>query len=336
MKLQKYEKNPILFSNSANEWENLCVLNPAVWYEKKDGTFYMLYRAAGDDVKHYIYLGLAVSKNGIDFQRVTSKPVLSPSLDGSDGGGVEDPRIVKFGDWYYITYASRPYAPGRYWLHEPLPWFNPPENGPDFLKKNLTLTYLAITKDFRNFKKLGRITDSRYDDRDVIIFPEKISGRYYKFSRPMEMCGKKYPCKNPSIWLSSSEDLSEWDQPEFFAQGEEWWENMKIGGGCPPLKTDKGWLFIYHGVAEKDKAYRTGAMLLDLKNPSKILKRTKDFIMEPEYDYETKGYYNGCVFPTANAIKDGKLYVYYGAADKFICLASCGLSELLDYLIEDC
>ena len=99
-------------------------------------------------------------------------------------------------------------------------------------------------------------------------------------------------------------------------QGEQWWEDAKIGGSCPPIKTDAGWLHLYHGVASKDKAYRVGAVLLDLDRPDKIIARTKDFIMEPEFPHETDGYYNGCVFPTGNVVKDGILYVYYGAADK--------------------
>jgi len=336
MKLNKYENNPILLPNESNDWENLCVLNPAVWYEKNDDTFYMLYRAAGNTIEHYIYLGLATSKDGFNFQRKFEKPVLSPSKDNCDGGGIEDPRVIKMGDWYYVTYASRPYAPGRYWLNECKPWFNPPKGGPKFLTDNGTLTHLAITQNFVDYKKLGRITDSRSDDRDVIIFPEKIDSKYVKLSRPMNWYGKGYPCKNPSIWISYSDDLMEWEKPQLLMEGIEWWESLKIGGSCPPIKTKDGWFFMYHGVAEKDKAYRVGAVLLDLKNPSIIIKRTKDFIMEPELDYETKGYYNGCVFPTANVVKDNTLFVYYGAADKFVCAATVNFKEFIKYLVKDC
>lgn len=334
MKLTKHPDNPILKPNKDNDWENLCVLNPAVWYENKTNTFYMLYRAAGDDAEHYIYLGLATSNDGINFTRMSNQPAISPTRNNCDEGGIEDPRIIKMDDWYYITYASRPYAPGRYWTNEPKPWFNPPKSGPQYLNKNSTLTHLAITKDFITYKKLGRITDSRIDDRDVIIFPEKINGKFVKLSRPMERYGKGYPCKMPSIWISYSDDLLEWDKPQFLMEGEAWWENKKIGGSCPPIKTKYGWFFIYHGVAKKDSAYRVGAVLLDLNNPMKIISRTKEHILEPEYDYETKGYYNGCVFPTANVVKEGTLYVYYGAADKYVCVATCNFDELLKFLIN--
>ncbi len=110
MKLKKYEKNPIIAPNPANAWENLVTCNPGVIYD--DGRFYMLYRAAGDDKEHVIRLGLAVSENGFDFRRVGDSPVFGPSADGPDGGCVEDPRIVKFDNEFYITYAYRAHAPG--------------------------------------------------------------------------------------------------------------------------------------------------------------------------------------------------------------------------------
>ncbi len=335
MRLKKHENNPILRAGD-NDWESLCVLNPAVYYEEKDKTFYMLYRAAGGDERHYIYLGLAKSKDGFNFTRCSDKPALAPDIDGADGGGIEDPRIIKMGDWYYITYAARPYAPGRYWLNEPKPWFNPPAEGPKFLRGNDTLTHLAITRDFVTYKKLGRITDSRVDDRDVILFPEKVNGRYVRLSRPMDWFGKGYPCKRPATWISYSDDLMEWESPALLFEGTAWWEDYKSGGGCPPIKTKYGWFILYHGVSAKDKAYRTGAILTDLKNPSRLIAKTADFLMEPAFDYETEGYYNGCVFPTANVVKDGTLYVYYGAADKYVCVATADFDELLNYLTKEC
>lgn len=335
MKLTKNENNPILQKNPANQWENLCVLNPAVIYDD-DGKFKMLYRAAGDDVTHYIYLGLAESTDGVHFTRMSNRPVVSPTPDNFDSGCIEDPRLFKLGDWYYLTYASRAYAPGQYWSENWKPLGDAPDEGPSFLKTNCSLTSLAVSRDLKTWKKLGRITDSRFDDRDVILFPEKVNGQWVKLSRGMERCGKGYPNEKPAIWISFSDDMMEWDGYELLMKGEQAWENKKIGGSCPPLKTDKGWFFIYHGVAEQDGGYRVGAVLLDLNDPRKILARTKDFLMEPEFDYETKGYYNGCVFPTGNVVVDGTLYVYYGAADKNICVATCEFDALLTYLCTQC
>ena len=335
MFFKKYEKNPILVKNEANDWESLCVLNPAVIYDD-DGKFKMLYRAAGNDETHYIHLGLAESEDGFHFERMSDSPVLSPTPDNYDSGCIEDPRLIKIGEWYYLTYASRAYAPGQYWKAGWKFLGDPPEGGPRFLCENSSLTSLAISRDLRHWKKLGRITDSRFDDRDVILFPEKVNGKWVKLSRGMERCGEGYPNKNPAIWISFSDDMMEWDNYTLLMQGEQPWEDKKIGGSCPPIKTEKGWFFIYHGVANSDGAYRVGAVLLDLDDPTKVLARTKDFLMEPEFDFETQGFYNGCVFPTGNAVVDGTLYVYYGAADKNICVATCDFDELLDYLTVNC
>lgn len=336
MKLNKYINNPILCANENNDWESLCVLNPAVIYDEDDKKFKMLYRAAGHDKTHYINLGYAESDDGFVFIRKFDKPVLSPTPNNSDSGCIEDPRLFKLNGWYYLTYASRTYAPGQYWMPDWKFLGDGPEDGIHFVSSNCSLTHLAISKDCINWKKLGRISDSRFDDRDDILFPEKINGKFYLLSRGMERCGVGYKNENPAIWISESDDMMEWDNYTLFLDGKETWESKKIGGSCPPIKTKDGWLCIYHGVSKVDDAYRVGALLLDLNDPRKILSRTKDFIMEPEYEYETSGYYNGCVFPTGNVIKDGILYVYYGCADKYVSVATCDAEELLNYLKNEC
>lgn len=158
MKLKKYEKNPIIAPNPANAWENLVTCNPGVIYD--DGRFYMLYRAAGDDKEHVIRLGLAVSENGFDFRRVGDSPVFGPSADGPDGGCVEDPRIVKFDNEFYITYAYRAHAPGQYWTfaHDVVRLPQCGAYAPAAMAQNLGNTGLAVTSDFRNFRRLGRLT----------------------------------------------------------------------------------------------------------------------------------------------------------------------------------
>ena len=214
MRLKKYDNNPILSPNSANAWENLVVCNPGVWYE--DGIFYMLYRAAGDDEEHIIRLGLATSKDGYDFRRASSQPVFGPSIDGPDAGGVEDPRIVKFDDEYYVTYAFRPYPPGQYWKfpHDVVLRPQCGSHAPVFIKENLGNSGLAVTKDFRHFRRLGRITESALDDRDAILFPEKVNGKYVLLHRPKQYTGDKYNVKYPSIWLKFSDDLLNWSDKE--------------------------------------------------------------------------------------------------------------------------
>lgn len=335
MKLKKYSGNPILSPSSANKWENLVVCNPAAWYE--DGKFYMLYRAAGDDIEHKIHIGLAESSDGYNFTRVSDKPVISPTENGFDGGAVEDPRIVKFGDEFYVTYAFRAYPPGQYWKNEYDAVVAPKHNEftPKCLKENVGNTALAVSKDLKSFKKIGRLTEPSLDDRDVILFPEKINGKYYMLHRPKNYVGKGYGTEHPAIWIKSSDDLMTWNvESKLLFKGEEWWEE-KIGGNTPPIKTEEGWLMLYHGV-DKDFCYRVGAALLDLNDPTKVLYKTKDFIMEPETPEEKNGLYKwGVVFPTGNVLVDNTLYVYYGASDQWCCVATANIHELVAFVKEN-
>lgn len=330
MKLTKFEGNPILAPHPEHAWENFSVCNPGAWEE--DGVFYLLYRAAGDDEGHVIRFGLAESQDGFHFTRSGSTPVFAPSEDGPDAGCVEDPRIVKFGEMYYITYAYRPFAPGRYWLN---PGNEANKPCPDVtasraISENLTHSGLAMTRDLKTYHRLGRMTKANLDDRDVILFPEQVNGKYVMLHRPKEWVGEAYGTTYPAIWISESEDMLSWSDSRMLAKGEMDWER-KIGGSTPPLRTTAGWLTLYHAVDDQG-TYRVGALLLDLDNPSKVIGRTRNWIMEPEYEYETKGIYQGVVFPTGNVIVGDTLYVYYGGADQYCAVATCSVSELLDYI----
>ncbi len=293
MKLKKFERNPILSPIIENSWESLVTCNPGVYYDK--GVFYMLYRAAGNDKEHVIRFGLATSNDGINFERQSNWPVFSPSPDGPDAGCVEDPRIVKFGNTYYITYAYRPFPPGQYWEfgHDEVLLPECDEEAPQVLKYNLANSGLTVTNDFRSFRRLGRITSPILDDRDVILFPEKINNQYVMMHRPKQYVGEKYGVEYPSIWIKFSDDLLNWENKEshLLLTGRKGTWEEKVGGGAPPLKTDKGWLLLYHGVDKGGLGcYRVGALLLDLNNPLKIIAKTNDFILEPEFDYEFDGY----------------------------------------------
>lgn len=335
MKLKKFEGNPILSPNSENTWESLVVCNPAAYYE--NGKFYLLYRAAGDDAEHYIHIGLAVSEDGFNFKRVFDKPVLSPTPNSFDAGSVEDPRIVKFEDEFYMTYAFRPYPPGRYWenAYDIVEAHEHNSFAPKCLRENIGNTALAVTKDLKNFKKVGRLTHPSLDDRDVILFPEKINGKFYMLHRPKNYVGAEYGTDYPAIWIKSSDDLMSWDVPsKLLLKGEEEWE-VKVGGNTPPIRTESGWLLLYHGVDE-NFTYRVGACLLDLNDPTKVLYKTQNFIMEPETSFEKDGLYKwGVVFPTGTVVRGDELYVYYGASDQWCCVATCKLSELVDFVKKD-
>jgi len=337
MKLNKYSGNPILSPLERNSWENLIVCNPGAWYE--NGVFYLLYRAAGDDENHVIRFGLATSNDGFNFKRVMDTPCFGPSIEGPDSGCVEDARIVKFDDYYYVTYAFRPFPPGQYWrfAHDEVLTRDMGDNAPDFLKRNIANSALAITKDFKKWRRLGRITQSHLDDRDVILFPEKINGKYAMLHRPKEWVGEGFGPKYPAVWIRFSNDLLNWDEPsKVLIEGIEGSWEEKVGGSTPPIKTDKGWFVLYHGVENGGKGYyRVGAMMLDLDDPTKVIARTRNFLMEPEHYYEIDGFYKGCVFPTGNVVKDGILYVYYGGADKYVGVATADFNELVDKLLNN-
>lgn len=328
MKLNKYKNNPILKPTGEGDWEKMSVLNPGAWYE--NGKVSLLYRAAAETVDYKIYLGLAESTDGYNFKRVSDKPVLAPSADGFDAGCIEDARIVKFGDTFYVTYAARAYPPGAHWAGKRR------QNLPSQARawtENLTRTGLASSKDLRTFKRLGPITADNLDDRDAIIFPEKIKGKYVMIHRPYEWIGEGYPNKNPSIWMAWSDNMLDWSGDKLMAQAEAPWEYEKVGGNAPPLKTDEGWLMLYHAVGS-DKAYRIGVMMLDLEDPLKIIARAPDFILEPEEVYEKVGVVNNVVFPCGNVIIGDELFVYYGGADTVCCVATVKMRTIIDYVMK--
>jgi predicted GH43/DUF377 family glycosyl hydrolase len=334
MKLQRFEGNPILSPKPENSWESLVTTNPGAWYDEASGQVYLLYRAAGADAEHRIYLGLAINRDGYHFERTSSAPVFGPSVDGFDAGCVEDPRIVKMDEYYYITYAARAYPPGQYWLSSndrtyQLP--DLPSNFPRVLRQNDTCTGLAITRDWRHFIRAGRLTNPMVDDRDVILFPEKINGQFVMLHRPMTWVGEHYGTTHPAMWISFGDDLLNFRDARLLAQARYIWEN-KIGGNTPPLKTAHGWLTLYHAVGA-DNHYRLGALLLDLNDPGRVLHRTPDWLIQPEAWYELEGQYQGVIFPCGKLVIGDTLFVYYGGADKYVGLATCSLRELLDYLL---
>lgn len=335
MKLKRFEDRPILSPDTSSPWQSLVTTNPGAWYDAERGEVVMLYRAAGHDEEHKVHLGLATSRDGYHFTRASDQPVFSPSELGFDGGCVEDPRIIKIGQWYYVTYASRPFPPGQYWL-ENGKHYVPPECPADFpwhLRQNATTTYLALTKDFKTWYRPGRLTSPKVDDRDVYFFPEKINGKYWMIHRPMNWTGPEYGTDYPAMWISSGDDLLTCNHAKLLAKAELPWENKKIGGNTPPLRTASGWLTLYHAVGT-DKLYRLGAMLLDLNDPTRVTYRTSDWILQPEKDYELEGFYPGVVFPCGKVILGDTLFVYYGGADKHVGLATCKVTDLLNYLLS--
>ncbi len=196
---------------SGPSWEDLAVFNPAAWYDEKAGEVLLLYRAAESGPEYKCYFGLAKSRDGYHFERVSDEPVLSPSVEGFDGATIQDPRMIKMDGWYYVTYAARHYPFGQFWIPEVRKkYITPaecPECFPRYLRINATLTGLLLTRDFKTWIRAGWLTDPLLDDRDVILFPEKVGGKYVMLHRPLEWVGPQYGVKQASAWISFADDL---------------------------------------------------------------------------------------------------------------------------------
>ena len=246
------------------------------------------------------HLRIARSRDGRHFT-VEPTPALFPDRP-SEAFGLEDPRITEIGGVYYITYKS--VAP-----------------------TGISVS-LAVTTDFVSFEKKGIIFCP--ENLDVCIFPEKVGGRYTALHRPVP----RY-FGAPNVWLGYSTDLISWGDHHFLmGVRPDGWESARVGGGTIPIKTERGWLEIYHGADSKDR-YCLGAALLDLNEPHKVIARSKKPIMSPEEPYETNGFVPDVVF-TCGALADGdRLTVYYGAADNVIAAADMSIREILDSLTSN-
>jgi predicted GH43/DUF377 family glycosyl hydrolase len=301
LKLSRFEKNPIIAPRQGQDWEVGGTFNPGAAIDGR--TIHILYRAV--DADGISRLGYACTTNGTEMDYRSSDPVLVPSAEWEEFG-CEDPRIVKFEGTYYVTYTA--YS----------------RRGPRIA--------LASTNDFKSFEKYGLIGPDR-NDKDCVIFPERITGKIAVIHRLKSRVQIAYFQDFESLiysrefWNGYVKHLGDY---EIFCSKFSW-ERRKVGVGPPPIKTDLGWLVIYHGVSIGG-IYRAGAILLDLDNPLKVLGRTKEPILEPEREFEKYGVVPNVVFPDGAIVRDGELVVYYGGADKVSCVARASLNEFLDEL----
>ncbi|MRN56474.1 glycoside hydrolase family 130 protein [Paenibacillus monticola] len=243
------------------------------------------------------YIRIARSTDGHQFT-VDELPFIYPS-NIQEVFGIEDPRVTQIGDTYYIYYSVvSPVGIGE---------------------------SMVSTTDFITLKPHGMIFGP--DNKDVLIFPELINGKYYALHRPtMKSIGE------PNIWIAESDNLLYWgNHKHLLGLREGMWDSGRIGGGAVPFKTEKGWLELYHG-ATLDHRYCMGAVLLDLHDPTKVLARSNKPVMEPEADYEKNGFFGDVVF-SCGAIVDGDIIkMYYGVADTSMACAELSLQEILDSL----
>jgi len=339
IKLKRAEENPILSPNRDIMWESEAVFNPGAVL--KDNKVYLLYRAIGEYNTYISRIGLATSMDGVHFERKNKNPIIEPH-NSYDKWACEDPRITQVGDTFYITYValSQRIREGGKPTYEIIHNLN-------------SQTALVTTKDFVEFHRHGIITPKNSDNRDVVIFPEKINGKFVILHRPHRWCknwfedpkskeidvGIPVPFEElpqrPATWISYSPDLKDWSDHALLIRSSHEGDE-KTGPGAPPIRTDNGWLLIYHHVEKNKKGriiYTTKAALLDLKNPSKIIAKIPYPILSPKEKYEVSGDVDNVVFPTGVLVKDDKLFVYYGAADKNCGLATIELNEIIDELL---
>jgi len=331
LKIKRCKENPIVVPG-VYDWRKAAVFNPGVIYE--DGVFYMYERSAGSLRPFQTSIGLLKSTDGIHFTCALDKPVFTAEQLGFPMGSVEDARVIRIDGKLLMCYALQPYAFDCWPTGHTLPDYYP-EHYKEWEETNtkhmITRSGIAVSEDYENFEQLAYTTPVEIDDRDNALFPEKINGKYAILRRPMEYVGEEYGTENPGIWISFSDDLLTWEEPKLVAVAENHeWEGLKIGAAAAPVKTKEGWILLYHGV-DKSSVYRVGAMLLDLDDPTEVIGRTNNFIMEPEEYYEKFGVViPNTVFPTAIVERDDELMIYYGCCDTSIALATVKTKDLLE------
>lgn len=263
-----------------------------------------------EDRRGMSHLTVARSTDGIGNWRIDKKPTMIPSPDTNpeEIWGIEDPRITHLEESqiWAITYTA--YS----------------EGGP--------LVSLAITSDFQNFERRGPVLPP--EDKDAALFPVRFGGRWAMIHRPVST----HPYTLAHIWITSSPDLKHWGDHRILipARRGGWWDANRVGLSPPPLKTNEGWLILYHGVRTTPSGviYRLGLALLDLNNPSEVIARSDEWVFGPEEEYEAFGDVDKVVFPCGWLVEGDEVRLYYGAADKCLALATARLPELLNWLKE--
>ena len=335
----KVKKEGVILEPIEREFESMGVLNPTCI---KEGNYvHMFYRATRSENRSSI--GYVKLKGPLTVVERAKEPVLFPEHN-YERWGIEDPRVVHLDGIYYMFYTA-------------------------FDGKNALVAY-AISKDMKKWQKKGIISPKiRYDqaqkifyhpkmkdkyiffalyykqwvspdvllwEKDAFIFPEKINGKFALMHRVLPeiqvIYFRDFKELTNAYWKKYLKDLSK----HVILEHKYWYESRNIGGGCPPILTNKGWLLIYHGVEDSDdgKVYHAGAALLDRKNPCKVLGHLRDPLFSPEESWESQGVVNNVVFPTGTALFGNRLYIYYGAADIRIAAASVNLKSLLNELTK--
>ncbi|WNH11159.1 glycoside hydrolase family 130 protein [Thalassobellus suaedae] len=244
------------------------------------------------------HLRIMFSEDGIRFSEHNDYPFICGEGE-YEAYGIEDCRVAKIEDVYHLTYTM--------------------------VSSNGVGVGLKTTKDWKKFEKKGMILSPH--NKDCAIFEEKINNKYYALHRPSSpQLGGNY------IWLAESPDGVHWGNHICIAKTRaDKFDSKRLGAGAAPIKTEKGWLEIYHGATDKHR-YCLGAILLDLNDPSMVIGRSQAPIMEPQEIFEVEGFFGEVIFTNGHIVKGDEIQMYYGAADEFIALATFSIKEILKTL----
>ncbi|PRX35611.1 beta-1,4-mannooligosaccharide/beta-1,4-mannosyl-N-acetylglucosamine phosphorylase [Orenia metallireducens] len=269
-----------------------------------EGEFVGVFRMDHKNGRAHLHFGRSKDALNWEFEDETINWV---DADGNEAepGYAYDPRVVKVEDTYYILWCSE---------------FHGPTIG------------VGMTKDFKTFT---RLEDAFVPfNRNGVLFPRKINDHFVMLNRPSDTGHTPFG----DIFLSQSKDMTYWGKHRHVMSngGSGWWQGTKIGGGPAPIETTEGWLMFYHGVSGtcNGYVYSMGATILDIDDPSKVLYRTRDYLLTPEKEYETTGFVPNVAFPcaTLHDADTGRIAIYYGAADTYTAVAYCEVNELVEYI----
>lgn len=288
LNLKRHPQSPLMYPNPLHRWEAMNVFNCAVI--QHNGLFHMLYRAQGVDFVSSI--GYAVSADGLTWNRL-EQPVLAPHNGREDYRGNEDPRVTPLDGKFYMTYTA--YGENEYY------------------------PMIAVSENLITWTDVGPLEKDR--NKDHILFPEKINGRYAILHR-----------RQPHIWIAYSDDLKTWTDHQIILSPDPEldWQNKSIGSNGVPIRTEHGWLLFYHGYG-KEHIYRHSIALLDLEDPSKVIHRPTTTIIEPTEVWEIRGDVPNVVFSCTNIVVGDQLYFYYAGADRLIGLATAPFADVVEF-----
>jgi len=265
-------------------------------YRDPRGTYADMNDGFSDLLAQISHLRVARSRDGVHFE-VDRMPALVPDRKLEEYG-VEDPRATFIDGRWYVTYVS--------------------------VSRWGITTSLASTMDFRTFERHGVIFLP--DHKDVVIFPERVRGKYHALTRPMSQSFSKIL----GIWIATSDDLITWGgHAPICLPRRDRWDERRTGASAVPFRVEEGWLELYHGV-DHDSHYAMGALLLDGDDPSRVLARSPRPILSPEEDYERNGLFNDTIFSCGHLdLGNGRIRLYYGAADSVIAAADLDVREIV-------